>query len=46
MNATTCITTWWMRPKRIVTCVRFDFGSEMFLALIAFLMVCNVPVIY
>ena len=29
-----------------VTCVSFDFGSEMFLALIALLMVCNVSIIY
>ena len=27
-----------MRPKRTVTCVWFDFGSKMFLALIALLM--------
>ena len=32
--------------KQTVTCVRFDFGSEIFLALIAFLMVGNVSVIY
>ena len=31
-------TTWYMRPKRTVTYVWFDFGSEMFLALIALLM--------
>ena len=29
-----------------VTCEWFDFGSEMVLALIALLMVCNVSVIY
>ena len=29
-----------------VNCARFDFSSEMFLALIALLMVCNVSVIY
>ena len=27
--------TRWMRPRRTVTCVWFDFGSEIFLALIA-----------
>ena len=42
LNAAKCINSWWMRPKRTVTCVWFDFGSEMFLALIALLMVCNV----
>ena len=29
-----------------VNCERFYFGSEMFLAVIALLMVCNVSVIY
>ena len=38
-NATTCM-------DLTVTCEWFDFGSEMFLALIALLMVCNVSVIY